>query len=147
MDGPSADRLRLVLRQSQLVHQMANDTVLLMPRREVLWEGRSDSSDKWLTASVLYSHGQPHQVNRKSKKKRNASASIRIEIYLSICLCVHPSVGVWSGCRQLGAESAASARTFRAGQCGSRYLEGRRKRKSSEWESRYVNGGSLPGPL
>ncbi|KAK4015400.1 hypothetical protein OUZ56_030380 [Daphnia magna] len=62
MDGPSADRLRLVLRQSQLLHQMANDTVLLMPRREVLWEGRSDSSDKWLTASVLYSHGQPHQL-------------------------------------------------------------------------------------
>jgi hypothetical protein len=62
MDGPSADRLRLVLQQSQMVHQMANDTVLLVPRRETLWEGRSDTGDKWLTASVLYSHGQTHQV-------------------------------------------------------------------------------------
>lgn len=63
MDGPSAERLRLVLRQSQMVHQMANDTVLLVPRRETLWEGRSDTNDKWLMAAVLYSHGQPHQVN------------------------------------------------------------------------------------
>jgi hypothetical protein len=68
MDGPSADRLRLVLKQSQMVHQMANDTVLLVPQREILWEGRSDTSDKWLTASVLYSHGQSHQVKFKKKK-------------------------------------------------------------------------------
>ena len=61
MDGPSADRLRLVLQQSETI-QMINDTVLLVPQRETLWEGRSDNRDKWLTASVLYIHGIPHQV-------------------------------------------------------------------------------------
>lgn len=62
MDGPNADRLRLVVRHNQVIHQMANDTVLLTPRYETLWEGRSDSGDKWLATSVLYSYGQPHQV-------------------------------------------------------------------------------------
>lgn len=62
MDGPNADRLRLILKHNQMIHQLANDTVLLVPRYETLWEGRSDNGDKWLTGSVLYSHGKPHQV-------------------------------------------------------------------------------------
>nr|CAH0101640.1 unnamed protein product [Daphnia galeata] len=77
MDGPSADRLRLVLKQSQMVHQMANDTVLLVPRREILWEGRSDTSDKWLTASVLYSHGQSHQLAFEAVVDHSVQSSTR----------------------------------------------------------------------
>ena len=63
MDGPNADRLRLILKHNQMIHQLANDTILLVPRYETLWEGRSDSGDQWLTGSVLYSHGQSHQVD------------------------------------------------------------------------------------
>ena len=63
MDGPSADRLRLVLQQSQtVVHQMVNDTFVLVPRREILWEARDGTGDLWQTAAVLYGHGHQHQV-------------------------------------------------------------------------------------
>lgn len=81
MDGPNAERLRLVLKHNQMVHQMANNTVLLIPRYETLWEGRSDVGDKWLAASVLYSHGQAHQVKR--------SVQLNLDITTMMIVLIH----------------------------------------------------------
>lgn len=63
MDGPSAERLRLVIHQPQpVIRQTVNDTFVLIPRRETLWETRDGTGDQWQTIALLYSYGQQHQV-------------------------------------------------------------------------------------
>ena len=122
MDGPSAERLRLVLRyQRQMVHQMANDTVLLVPRSETLWEGRSDSKDKWQTAAVLYSHGQPHQVNLKDV------TITKWDLIYDHCPFYDDQVGIRSHCRQFSTGPATFARPLCAGQRRPWDMEGKRR--------------------
>lgn len=62
MEGPTAERLRLSVQQPKLVRLVSNDTVVFVPRREMLWEQHGDTDGKWRSGAVLYSFGHPHHV-------------------------------------------------------------------------------------
>lgn len=67
MEGPTAERLRLVVQQPQLVRMITNDTIVFAPRREMLWEQYGDTDGKWRVGAVLYSFGHPHHVKKFPK--------------------------------------------------------------------------------
>ena len=76
MDGPSAERIRLLLHPVESLasplSKPLNDTFNVIAgqqKREILWENRGDTGDQWRTASILYSFGQPHYVSIKSLNK------------------------------------------------------------------------------
>jgi hypothetical protein len=74
MDGPSAERIRLLLHpveSSSLFSKPLNDSIvyiLVGQHKDILWENRGDTGDQWRSASVLYGFGLPHYVSIAIRK-------------------------------------------------------------------------------
>ena len=90
MDGPSAERIRLLLHpveSSSLFSKPLNDStvyILVGQHKETLWENRGDTGDQWRSASVLYGFGLPHYVSVDSILAKTFSFSFLyfLKIYL-----------------------------------------------------------------